>query len=298
MHCALPHGTSLPLGFRTYTVLSRLGEGAFGCVYYCHDASGSKAAIKIFHPTAEKAAMREAQLLTASQGDGMVRLLGCGRFRGHACIAMEEMLCDTYRVLTQQRTRGKAGLGLPSFRWLSRQLVAAVQGLHAKGVLHGDIKPENILISRKPYHLKLADLSSARQVGPACIQGIRTTRPYRSPAQQLGLRYGTEDDMWGLACVLHELLTDTLLLEGRDDDEQLALTVGLLGLPSPALIGDMPADLREKFFRPTSPGAWAFAPSLRPVRAPVAALRPVLDGLLRYENRLTAAQLAQHPFWS
>ena len=75
----------------------------------------------------------------------------------------------------------------------------------------------------------------------------------------------------------------------------MGLVVGLVGLPSPTLIAD--SNRRCHYFRST-PAGWTFAPPLRPVRAPVAALRPLLAGLLCYENRLTAAQLAQHPFWA
>ena len=297
----LHYGDSLKLGFGDYTVGNLLGRGSFGCVFCLTESggdggNGSSIAVKFFSKHLAEAAAHEVKLLHAGAGSRTVRMLHSGCISGHAFIAMEEMLVDMYDLQARLQTRGKAGFGLPSFCWLGRQLAAAVNALHEKNVLHGDIKPENILISHgKPYCLKLADLSNACLVHDGPVHGTRTSRNYRSPAQLLGLPFSLEDDLWSVGCVLHEWHTGAALLPGQDDDEQLGLVVGLLGLPSPALIAD--SNRRCHYFRST-PTGWTFAPPLQPVRAPAAALRPLLAGLLCYENRLTATQLAQHPFWS
>lgn len=294
----LAAGTTIQLGAMTCTVRSLLGTGSFGRVYSCLEAtSGSSVAVKFFgkgNLAVDQLAQQEAKMLAAAQGHGIVKILAYARWDGHAYIVMEQMLSNTYAVMRGRKQRGTAGVPLRQLQQWGRQLAAAVAHLHVKGVGHCDIKPENILVSSlEPNEICLADLSNARTFGPEGRCETLTTRTYRSPAQLLGLPFGLEDDLWSVGCVLHEWYTGAVLLPGQDDDEQMGLVVGLVGLPSPTLI----ADSNCHYFRST-PAGWTFAPPLRPVRAPAAALRPLLAGLLCYENRLTAAQLVQHPFWA
>lgn len=298
----LAFGEAIQLGGRDYTVRSLLGTGSFGRVYSCREtSSGSTVAIKFFGKgslAVDQLAQQEAKMLAANQGPGIVRILAYARLDQHVGIVMEQMLSNTYTILQGRQKRGKAGVPLLQLQQWGQQLANAVAHLHANGVGHCDIKPENILVSPLvPNEICLADLSNARTFGPEGLCETLTTRHYRSPAQLLGLSFGLEDDLWSIGCVLHEWYTGAVLLPGQDDDEQLGLMVGLLGQPPASVIAAMAPDRCCQCFRST-PDGWVLTQALHPVRPLVAVLRPLLTRLLCYQNRLTAAQLAQHPFWA
>ena len=175
---------------------------------------------------------RELRLLRRGACDGLVPMLACGAGSSSlpfdaashdvvAWIAMPQATCDMNRWMRgrtspAQRARVVAGA------------CAAVEALHARGVMHRDIKSANLLLFGDT--VKLCDLGLGRCVGDhgaprrkrargggraagagAPLTGVVQTVWYRAPEVELRLNYGYAADVWGLACVAHELL-----LTGRD----------------------------------------------------------------------------------
>lgn len=116
------------------------------------------------------------------------------------------------------------------------QLLKGVAYCHSKLVLHRDLKPQNLLISRQGQ-LKIADFGLARPFGAP----VRAYSPevvtlwYRSPDVLLGSKfYSTSIDAWSIGCIFAEMVTGRPLASGNSIPEQLLQIQHVLGTPTVA----------------------------------------------------------------
>ncbi|GAB0494433.1 hypothetical protein MMPV_005726 [Pyropia vietnamensis] len=159
-----------------------------------------------------------------------------------------------------------SGLSLRAVRLYGRQLFTALGTLRAARVVHGDIKPDNVLLSSDRATATLADYGSAwveappfggaeggkapgggapvtappppgpaGSVGAAAGASSPTTpylvsRFYRAPEIALGLPRGPPADVWSVGCVLYELYTGRLLLPSTDNADLLRRVAALRGV--------------------------------------------------------------------
>ena len=114
------------------------------------------------------------------------------------------------------------------------QLLKGAAYCHSKLVLHRDLKPQNLLISRRGQ-LKIADFGLARPFGAP----VRSYSPevvtlwYRSPDVLLGSKfYSTSIDMWSIGCIFGEMITGRPLASGNTQFEQLLKIQKVLGGPN------------------------------------------------------------------
>lgn len=114
------------------------------------------------------------------------------------------------------------------------QLLKGVSYCHCKLVLHRDLKPQNLLISRQGQ-LKIADFGLARPFGAP----VRSYSPevvtlwYRSPDILLGSKfYSTSIDMWSVGCIFAEMVTGRPLASGNTAFDQLLQIQKVLGTPT------------------------------------------------------------------
>jgi mitogen-activated protein kinase 15 len=140
----------------------------------------------------------------------------------------------------------RAGVVEPKHHpFIVAQLLRALAHIHALGIVHRDVKPSNLLIS-KGCHVRLCDFGHARLAGGQEQPQSRHnaagsagtdylgSRWYRAPEALLGA--ATVDaslDMWGAGCVLGELLRGTPVFAGDDTAHQLRLILELTGAPAP-----------------------------------------------------------------
>lgn len=181
-----------------YEVVSAHGRGVFSSVLRAKDLLHSRegqneCAVKVIraNDTMYKAGQMERVILrklAEADREGRrhcIRLLGSFEYRNHLCLVFEPMDMDL-RALTKRYGRG-IGLSLSAVRVYAQQMLVALLHLKNCGVLHADIKPDNILVNDRRTVLKLCDFGSAMFAGDNEITPYLVSRFYRSPEVRLGI---------------------------------------------------------------------------------------------------------------
>ena len=216
---------SIPVSDR-YTVDRVLGRGGMAVVYLARDRKHDRpVAIKILRLEiiAGQSAQRfllEIQILARLQHPHILALLDSGATEETPPRPFYVMPYVDGETLRQRLTR-EGPLPVPEALRLVREAGEALHYAHGEGLIHRDVKPENVLLSRG--HALVADFGIARAAGVAA--GDRLTRTgmgmgtpaYMSPEQAGGEReVDARADQYSLACVLYELLAGQPPFTGPD----------------------------------------------------------------------------------
>lgn len=240
-----------------YVVQGSAGRGVFGMVSLCQDTGGSassqglatsmepalapsgesRVAVKILraNDTMRKAGMKEAEMLRTVRaadptGAGhVVRLLNTFEHRDHLCLAFEAMHMNLKEV--QDKFGKGIGLSIDAVSHFARQLLKGLHTLGKCGIIHADLKPQNILANEAFNVVKIADLGSAflQHSQDNVPTPILCSRYYRAPETILGLKHTCALDMWSLAAVLFELFTGQVLFPGSDNNHMLHIIQQVVG---------------------------------------------------------------------
>jgi cyclin-dependent kinase-like len=230
-----------------YERLHKIGEGAYGEVFKCvHRATGEAVAIKRFtdsdeDPNIRKMCTRELGMLKKLRHGNLVNLLEVFRRRKRLHLVFE--YCD-HTLLNELETH-KRGMAEGDIQRISWQILQGVDYCHRNGVIHRDVKPENILICKNGV-VKLCDFGFARNLtGPGGhYTDYVATRWYRSPELLVGdVQYGPPVDVWAVGCVFAEMLTGQAIWPGRSDVDMLYHIRRTLGNKSPLPLSLFPYNL-------------------------------------------------------
>lgn len=164
-------------------------------------------------------------------------------FRGHMCIVTDVLSLNLYSLLEITRFKG---LSVDLVRSFSRKIVQGLSFVHSKGIIHCDVKPENIMV-RLPAHFDPADSNPADfgvkliDFGLSCFDNEISysyiqSRFYRAPEVIIGANYNNKIDLWLFGCVVAELFTGSPLFPGRNELEQVGLIAEVIGAPSSSLV--------------------------------------------------------------
>jgi eukaryotic-like serine/threonine-protein kinase len=240
-----------------YEVRTLLGSGGTGDVYLAWDTHLNRlVAIKFLSPdVADESARRrfqeEARMASALNHPHILTVHEAGEFEGRQYLVSE---------FIDGGTLGKwARDTQPGWRQSVELLIGVADGLacaHEAGILHRDIKPDNILVTKTGY-AKLADFGLAKFVKRAQhdLAGAPTadrTQPgvimgtiaYMSPEQALGGDLDARSDIFSFGVVLFEILTGRRPFEGATDPQRLR---AVIHAPAPSIAElrpDVPARLR------------------------------------------------------
>ncbi|XP_075414847.1 homeodomain-interacting protein kinase 2 isoform X2 [Tenrec ecaudatus] len=228
----------------TYEVLEFLGRGTFGQVVKCWKRGTNEiVAIKILknHPSYARQGQIEvsilARLSTESADDyNFVRAYECFQHKNHTCLVFEMLEQNLYDFLKQNKF---SPLPLKYIRPVLQQVATALMKLKSLGLIHADLKPENIMLvdpSRQPYRVKVIDFGSASHVSKAVCSTYLQSRYYRAPEIILGLPFCEAIDMWSLGCVIAELFLGWPLYPGASEYDQIRYISQTQGLPAECLL--------------------------------------------------------------
>ncbi|KAI8800165.1 kinase-like domain-containing protein [Cladochytrium replicatum] len=222
-----------------YHVYQNLGRGVFSSVVKARDTlDGDKdVAIKLIRNNAlmHRAALKEINILKkladADPDDRkhVVRLYRHFEHRSHLCLVFESLAMNLRDVL-KKFGRDK-GLNIRAVRAYAQQMFLSLSLLKKCGIVHADIKPDNILVAEGGGHmrLKLCDLGSAGDVGEVELTPYLVSRFYRAPEIILGLPYDHAIDVWSIGCTLYELYTGKILFAASTNNQMLKLMMEAKG---------------------------------------------------------------------
>nr|XP_023997842.1 homeodomain-interacting protein kinase 3-like isoform X2 [Salvelinus alpinus]XP_023997843.1 homeodomain-interacting protein kinase 3-like isoform X2 [Salvelinus alpinus] len=228
----------------TYEVLDFLGRGTFGQVVKCWKrGTGEVVAVKILknHPSYARQGQIEVGILARLSGENadqhnLVRAFECFQHRSHTCLVFEMLEQNLYDFLKQNKF---SPLPLKVIRPVLQQVATALKKLKTMGLIHADLKPENIMLVdpvRQPYRVKVIDFGSASHVSKAVCSTYLQSRYYRAPEIILGLPFCEAIDMWSLGCVIAELFLGWPLYPGALEYDQIRYVSQTQGLPGEHLL--------------------------------------------------------------
>ena len=207
---ALTSTLGMPIHDR-YEFVDKLGEGGNGVIYRAKDKMlGRELAIKMIGQTAlpsdlaKKFFLREAQTAAQLNHPGIVTIYDMGEIEGASYIAME--LIDG-ESLADKLVRGTGVMDPRDAKEVVDQLCAALDYAHARGVIHRDVKLENVMVTRAG-EVKLMDFGLAKAIhgSPDKSIVITGTPLYMSPEQIMGGDLDHRTDLYALGVMLYRLL--------------------------------------------------------------------------------------------
>ena len=238
-----------------YLLEERIASGGMATVWRAHDETLARTvAVKSLHEhlTADEALRerfrREAVAAAKLGHPGIVGIYDTGARADHTYLVMEYVDGETLRDLLAERGR----LDIEAAAAIGVQVADALGYAHARGLVHRDVKPANILVARDGT-VKIADFGIAKVAESARdltqTGTVLGTAAYVAPEQVRGDPVDGRADQYGLACVLYEALTGRRPFEAESPMAMAAQRLTEDPLPMRALRPDTPRGLDDVVMR-------------------------------------------------
>ncbi len=194
-----------------YKILSDLGSGGMAWVYLAEDSiNGGLVAVKVLYPQFSldmaylQRFVREAKVASALTSPHIVKVLDYGATRDVHYLVMEHIVGQDLRELLNLRHRlpWQEALGI------ARQVALALDHAFQFGIVHRDIKPQNLMVDQEGT-VKVLDFGIARALTmpSLTLTGFVGSPYYISPEQAKGEQVDVRSDIYSLGIVLYEMLT-------------------------------------------------------------------------------------------
>ncbi len=198
-----------------YRIVAEAGRGAMGVVYKAEDLMlGRVVALKFLpeelaaHPPALDRLRREARMIAALSHPGICTLYELGEVSGRVFLAMEFLEGESLRA---RMARGPVSEA--EFFDIAVQVARALEAAHAQGIIHRDIKPDNLFVNSSGQ-VKVMDFGLAKTVsqedGAVAQSTVTGTSGYMSPEQVRGEPLDARSDIYSFGRVLSELENEGL----------------------------------------------------------------------------------------
>jgi serine/threonine protein kinase len=234
-----------------FTVRTLLGEGGFAAVFRVRDKRGRRdVAVKVLDlgltpsPSLAERFVREARTIARLEHPHIVPIYKVGGHRNEVLyIVMRCVNGASLRQLLEKRRR----LSVRDAARIARQVADALGYAHGHGVVHRDIKPDNILLDSKG-HVLVSDFGIAKAAQEASTQltteGMVVGTPqYMSPEQATGERVDTRSDIYALGIVLYQMLAGAPPFDGEWAPSILMKQATAVPTPIQRVRSDVPAEL-------------------------------------------------------
>lgn len=238
-----------------YRVLRMVGSGGMAHVYkVSHLGTHKIFAIKMLKEEYRddrellRRFEREARATLQLSHDNIVRAYGVGKHEGIPYIVLEYVEGPTLKEVIEQN----GYLSPTQATGICCQLLDALQAAHSCGIIHRDIKPQNVILNRQGK-AKLADFGIAREVSATTVtfdgKNVIGSVHYISPEQAKGEMAGEESDIYSVGITLYEMLTGKVPFKGETAVSTALMHIGTAPTPPIELIPDLPPSLNDIVLR-------------------------------------------------
>ncbi len=202
-----------------YRLTEQIGMGGMAIVYRAVDLrTGHNVAVKVLRPEFNEDSefisrfQREAEAASKMTHHNIVNLLDVGMDGENRYLVMEYVQGKTLKEVIQERGR----LSAPLACQIAIRILSALEHAHRNGIVHRDIKPQNILV-HADGHIKVADFGIARIANSSTLtkgDNVMGSVHYFSPEQARGEGANATSDIYSTGIVLYEMLTGRVPYDG------------------------------------------------------------------------------------
>ncbi|MBX7192997.1 MAG: serine/threonine protein kinase [Sandaracinaceae bacterium] len=220
-----------------YELVREMASGAMGAVYEAIDrTTGTRVAVKMLRPElAAEASLRrrfrrESSILRSLEHPAVVRVLDAGEDSDDRAFTVMELL-DGETLETKLARDG--AMPVAEAATLLLALAGALEAIHARGVVHGDLKPANVFLTATPPHVKLVDFGLSKVEGLDRLTRtgeLAGTPVYMAPELFTGEGGREPDarlDVYALGVLAYQMLAGALPFDTRKHPGQLMFDVAM-----------------------------------------------------------------------
>src|SRR6266436_6423459 len=195
-----------------YEILQLLGQGGMGAVYKARDVELERTvALKLIrsdlasHPEILRRFKQELILAREVTHRNVIRIFDLGQASGVRYITMDYVAGQDLRALLHEKGKFSPEEAVPIFL----QIAAALEAAHQAGVVHRDLKPQNILVDKdgRVYVMDFGVARSLETPGMTETGALMGTPEYMSPEQAKGMKVDARSDLFSLGIIFYEMLS-------------------------------------------------------------------------------------------
>ena len=251
----------LGLTISHYRITGKLGTGGMGVVYDADDLKLPRKVALKFLPDeladdrdAVRRFAREASTIALLSHPNICTIYDVDTHENRQFIAMERVAGVTLKTIL-----AREDLELPRLLDIGRQITAALGAAHARGIVHRDIKPGNVMVA-DDGHVKVLDFGLARQFrmpggdqagleGSTILGRPLGTANYMAPERILQMPLDPRSDLFSLGVILYEMATGRLPFAGASPSDTVTNVLDREPEPLTTLAPDRPAALEHVVVR-------------------------------------------------
>ena len=236
---------------RKYRIVELVGSGGMAQVYKAINMTNRKTvAVKMLKDEYKDDAeflrrfSREANAILTLSHENIVRAYGAGTYNGLPYLVMEYVEGRTLKDLISSN----GALPVRTAIGITCQILDALSAAHAHGIIHRDVKPQNVIVTDKG-RVKLADFGIAREVKATTMtfsgSKVLGSVHYISPEQAKGTVTTEQSDLYSVGVCLYEMLTGTVPFESDSTVSVALMHLQEKPVPPIQLVPDLPPSLND-----------------------------------------------------